>query len=59
MKQIRLKDKVVKINNCVYDCPLCHNQHRNFPYGYCRINPVLIVLEDEVPVNCPLEDADV
>jgi hypothetical protein len=53
MKQIRLKDKVVKINNCVYDCPLCHNQHRNFPYGYCRINPVLAneILKNKVVVE--------
>lgn len=51
MKQIRLKNKVIKIEECC-KCPLCNDE-----YGECQLeSPVVSYDANIFPESCPLEE---
>lgn len=52
MKQIRLKNSIIKVDEC-YDCPLLEPE-----YGFCSIVISIDPPTSGIHINCPLEDYD-
>jgi hypothetical protein len=54
-KQIRLKDRVLKIVSC-YECP-CMGA-RDIDGCTCNLRPCDVYVMNGIPSGCPLEDAE-